>query len=158
MTKKLFWIPAVAVFAMPFTHPFGAVREQHSYELPIDDPSVLPLIEKACQNCHSERTEWPLYSRLPLVSWAIEKDVAEAREHMDFSRWDQYSSEEKQDLLARIGAEVRGKEMPLPRYLRLHPEARLSDAEIQAIYDWTKAERRKLKQAGINKPTSESTH
>jgi len=86
-----------------------------------------------------------MYSYLPLVSWAVEKDVAEARQHMDLSRWNQYSVGEKQDLLARLGAEVRSHQMPLPRYLLLHPEARLSEAERQVLYDWTKAQRRALR-------------
>lgn len=86
-----------------------------------------------------------MYSYLPLVSWAVEKDVAEAREHMDLSRWDQYSSDQKRDLLARIGAEVRKQKMPLLRYLLLHPEARLSDAEVQIVYEWTKAQRHALR-------------
>jgi hypothetical protein len=111
-------------------------------------PSVL---EKACQNCHSQRTEWPLYSYLPIVSWVLEKDVAEARQHMDLSHWDRYSAEEKRDLLARIGTEVRNRQMPPPRYTMLHPEARLSGPEIQVIYDWTKAQRHALRsQAVIN--------
>jgi len=115
-----------------------------------DDPRALALFEKACQNCHSQRTEWPLYSYLPLVSWALEKDVAEARRRMDLSRWDEYSMDEKRDLLARIGTEVRKREMPLPRYLLLHPEARLSEAEIEIIYQWTKTQRRAMRnQAGI---------
>ena len=64
---------------------------------------------------------------------------------MNFSHWDQYSVDDKKDLLARIGTEVRNHQMPLPRYLMLHPEARLSDADIQVIYEWTKAERRALR-------------
>jgi hypothetical protein len=130
-------------------HPFGNVRRQHSTDLlagvQLDNSTVLPLMERACQNCHSQRTEWPLYSYLPAVSWALEKDVAEARQHLDFSRWDQYSTGEKRDLLARMGAEVRNHRMPLSRYVLLHPEARLSEAEILAIYEWTKAERRAIR-------------
>jgi cytochrome c len=149
MTKKLLLLPTVAVLAFPFVHPFGPVREQHSSALlpgvQFEDSRVVPLIEKACQNCHSERTEWPVYSYLPFASWALEKDVAEARQHLNLSHWDQYSAEDKRDLLARIGTEVRNHQMPLPRYLLLHPEARLSEAEIGAIYDWTKAERRALR-------------
>ncbi|HEV1283834.1 MAG TPA: heme-binding domain-containing protein [Bryobacteraceae bacterium] len=147
MKKKLFWSPAVCVLAMPFIHPFGAVRQQSSPMQLTGDAAALPLLERACLNCHSQETRWPMYSYLPLVSWAIEKDVAEARQHMDLSRWDQYSVGEKQDLLARIGAEVRSRQMPLPRYLLLHPEARLSDAEIQVIYDWTKTQRHFLRNA-----------
>ena len=127
MTKKIFWLPAISMLVLPLVHPFGPVRQQHSSTLLPDDPLVRPLLEKACQNCHSQRTEWPLYSYLPVVSWALEKDVAEARQHMDLSRWDQYSKEQKRDLLARIGVEVRNHQMPLPRYLLLHPEARLSE-------------------------------
>jgi hypothetical protein len=35
--------------------------------------------------------------------------------------------------------------MPLPRYLQLHPSAKLSDAEIEQIYQWARGERRRLK-------------
>jgi len=106
---------------------------------------VRAVLERACQNCHSEQTEWPAYSYLPVVSWATERDVAEARRHMDLSHWDRYSTEQRRDLLARIGTEVRSRRMPLPRYVLLHPEARLSESEIQAIYDWTKVQRRALR-------------
>jgi cytochrome c len=149
MTKKRMLLPAVAVLAFPFIHPFGPVRTQNSREIlpgvQLEDARVRPILEKACQNCHSQRTEWPVYSYLPFASWALEKDVAEARQHMDLSRWDQYSLDEQQDLLARMGAEVRSHEMPLPRYLLLHHEARLSEEEISVLYNWTKAQRRILR-------------
>jgi cytochrome c len=148
MILKLCLMGALGALLMPFVHPFGPVRQQHSGSFLNGNPPgdiVLPLLEKACQDCHSQRTRWPLYSYLPLLSWGLEKDVADAREHMDLSRWDRYSHQERQDLLARIGAEVRSREMPLPRYTLLHPDARLSDAEIQTIYEWTKARRRALR-------------
>jgi hypothetical protein len=145
MTTKLLLLAAFPVLALPFVHPFGPVRQEHSSAPLPGDAAVTALLERACQNCHSERTEWPRYSYLPLVSWALEKDVAEARQNMNFSHWDQYSVDDKKDLLARIGTEVRNHQMPLPRYLMLHPEARLSDADIQVIYEWTKAERRALR-------------
>jgi cytochrome c len=133
---------AVGALGLPFTHPFGNVKEQRS---PAPLVGMPPLLERACQNCHSERTQWPAYSYLPLVSWAIEKDVAEGRAHLNLSRWSDYSVDDKRDLLARIGTVVRNRQMPLPRYILLHSEARLSEAEIQAIYEWTKIERRALR-------------
>lgn len=144
--KKICWVIACGTLVLPFVHPFGPVKDQHSPNLlqgaQEDQFLVRPLLEKACQDCHSRRTHWPAYSYLPVLSWPLEKDVAEARQHMDLSQWDQYSVDQKRDLLARIGAEVRKRRMPPPRYLMLHPEARLSDAEIQIIYEWTKAQRR----------------
>ncbi len=35
--------------------------------------------------------------------------------------------------------------MPLRRYTLLHPEARLSHAEVEVLYRWAQAERRRLK-------------
>jgi cytochrome c len=161
MIKELCCVAATSALALTFIHPFGPVREQHSSALlpgvtwnkpgdtPKDsagnDPRALLLFERACQNCHSERTQWPLYSHLPLVSWALEKDVADGRQHLDLSHWDQYSVDQQRDLLARIATEVRNGQMPLSRYLLLHPEARLSEADIQIIYEWTKAQRRALR-------------
>ena len=127
---------------MAFIHPFGDVKGKRSSE-PLT--GMHPLIERACRNCHSERTEWPVYSYLPGVSWAIEKDVADGRERMNLSHWDLYPADDKRDLLARIATMVRNRRMPLPRYVLLHPEARLSDEEIQAIYEWTKEQRKALR-------------
>jgi hypothetical protein len=149
---KFFLAPAAGVLLLPLIHPFGPVRQQHS---DATLPSI-PAISSSCQNCHSERTEWPLYSYLPGVSWLLERDVAEARAHMNLSRWAEYSNEQKKDLLARIAAEVRSHEMPPARYIMLHPKARLSDAQVQEIYEWTKSQRRNLRSEGINWSAQES--
>ncbi len=151
MKKFVFFAGAFVTAAAPFIHPFGAVRGGNkSTPLP-GDAQVRPILERACANCHSQNTHWPLYSYVPGISWALERDVAEARSHMNLSHWDDYSAEQKRDLLARMGSEVRNRRMPLPRYLILHPEARLSDADIQAIYKWTKSERRNITDLGASK-------
>jgi cytochrome c len=150
---KVLLFGALATLALPLIHPFGPVRQQRSEALLPDLPSVAGV----CQNCHSERTEWPLYSRLPVVSWMLERDVAEARRHMNLSRWASYPNAEKKDLLARIAAEVRSHQMPPARYTMLHTDARLSEADIAAIYQWTRAQRSKLRVEGINQASPESS-
>jgi hypothetical protein len=79
------------------------------------------------------------------MSWLIENDVHGARSHMNLSHWDQYSLEERVELLTKMGVEVRNRRMPLPKYLQLHPAARLSDDEVARIYAWAHTERRRLK-------------
>jgi Haem-binding domain len=39
-------------------------------EAQIDEPTLL-LFQRSCQNCHSENTRWPWYSRIPPASWMI---------------------------------------------------------------------------------------
>jgi len=79
------------------------------------------------------------------VSWLIEKDVHQARSHMNLSGWGQYSLDEKQDLLADLAAAVRSRQMPPPRYTLMHRSAKLSEPERERIYQWARGERRRLK-------------
>lgn len=47
-----------------------------------------------------------------------------------------------------MGAMLRGHRMPPPPYVLLHPEARLSEAEIDMIYQWERAERARTRFSG----------
>jgi cytochrome c len=149
MRKKILIAAAAFAVWLPLIHPFGPVRHENdagsNVSTEIKDPRVREVLERVCGNCHSERTKWPVYSYLPLVFWALERDVAEGRRHVDFSQWEQYSPDRKRDLLARIGSQVRKGRMPPARYVLLHPDARLSESEIQTIYEWTKVERSALR-------------
>lgn len=110
----------------------------------IDEPT-LALFQRGCQNCHSTNTQWPWYSRIPPASWLIEKDVNDARRHVNFSNWDSYGPNEREELLTKIGSAVRTGRMPLPRYTLLHHEAILTLLERQRIYEWSRAEKKRLR-------------
>ena len=111
-------------------------------------------MQRSCQNCHSEQTAWPLYSRVAPISWLIEKDVAEGRSQWNMSKWELYSIDEREDILSRIGSMVRNRKMPLPKYILLHPEAKLSDADVETLYQWSRRERKRLK-ADVNSTPSQ---
>jgi hypothetical protein len=113
----------------------------------IDRPT-LSLFERACQNCHSDNTQWPWYSRIPPASWIVAHDIREARSHVNFSNWNSYSAEGQEDLLTRIGSMARTGRMPPSRYTFLHHEANLTPQERQAIYEWCRAEKKRLRAIG----------
>jgi hypothetical protein len=152
--KKLFQVVLIGGMglvglASVFVHPFGAVKARTS-NTPLlagaaVDPSVVRIVERSCQSCHSERTDWPWYSYVAPMSWLIENDVRNGRSHMNLSHWDDYTLDKQQEILTELSAMVRSRQMPLPRYLQLHPSAKLSDAEIDQIYQWARGERRRLK-------------
>ena len=140
---------SVAGVASILVHPFGAVKKSVS-DKPLlagaaVDRAVIQIVERSCQNCHSERTDWPWYSYIAPTSWLIERDVQQARSHMNLSHWDEYGLEKREDILAEISAMIRSRQMPPSRYLRLHPDAKLSDEEIDLIYKWARSERKRLK-------------
>jgi cytochrome c len=131
-----------------FIHPFGnvkAVRSNQPLLLGIDlPPDVSSALHRSCADCHSEQTVWPWYSYVAPVSWLVESDVAGGRGHLNMSHWEKLNSEDRQQELSRVASMVRNRKMPLSQYLLVHRDAKLSDAEVDAIYNWARAERKRL--------------
>ena len=93
-----------------------------------DSSQTRDLAVRACFDCHSNETVWPWYSKIAPVSWLVQRDVDQGRDHFNLSDWEQRPAP------GRLMAEaVREGEMPPWFYLPLHPEARLSDAEKEAL-------------------------
>ncbi len=132
-------------------HPFGRVKDISSSAPLLGDfgmnSPVTVILSKSCQDCHSEKTDWPVYSYVAPMSWMMEKDVGDARRHLDLSRWLGYDPAERRQILSEIASLVRNRRMPLGRYLLLHPEARLSASEADQLDRWTRSERKRLKDA-----------
>jgi hypothetical protein len=131
--------------------PFGAVKAPRVPTAFLSgaqaNSEVLRVLERSCQNCHSDRTEWPWYSYIAPLSWMVEYDVHQGRSHMNLSHWDEYPPDKQRELLARIATAVRSREMPLPRYARVHPDAKLSDTEVDLVYQWARSARGRVKPA-----------
>jgi hypothetical protein len=92
------------------------------------DPRTRELFFRACGDCHSNETEWPWYSAVAPASWLVRWDVDGARSHFNVSEWGREHNHG--DDAAEM---VRAGEMPLWRYLLLHPEARLSETEREEL-------------------------
>lgn len=131
--------------ASPFTSPVKSGQAQFPLltGAKIDGP-VLAIFERSCQDCHSEATRYPWYAYIAPVSWWIESDVAGGRRHLNLSRWNEYSLVRKERNLSEIANQVKDREMPLWQYTLMHRSARLSEADVDAIFLWTQTERARL--------------
>jgi hypothetical protein len=96
-------------------------------------PQVKAVVERACQDCHSNRTVWPWYSRVAPASWLVTSDVSEARQNINFSEWGLLSPEKRLEALGDICREVTAGDMPLWQYKILHPAARLGAGDADAL-------------------------
>ena len=105
-----------------------------------DSPQTRALAQRACFDCHSNETVWPLYSRIAPASWLVTFDVVQARDHVNFSEWGQrYGGVESEHDANDVAKVINRGEMPPARYLLLHPSARLTDAEKQQLIDGLRA-------------------
>jgi hypothetical protein len=98
-----------------------------------DSPETRQLAERACFDCHSNETKWPLYSGLPIISGLIEKHVLDARKDLNFSEWGVAGREQEGE---EAGEKVydpmhyaENDKFPQPPYSWMHPKARLTQAE-----------------------------
>jgi len=101
--------------------------------------AVMSVLKRACFDCHSNHTTFPWYSNIAPVSWFTKHHVEEGREHMNFSTWAEYDDEKKLKFLDKIPKAIKSK-MPLPSYLLIHKEAKLSDADKTLLTKWTTEE------------------
>jgi hypothetical protein len=128
MAKRRWLLRALLILAVLLALaqllPFGRVANPPVRAEPAwDSPRTRELAVRACFDCHSNQSKRQWYHLAP-VSWLVAHDVAEAREHLNFSEWDR-----EQDDAEEAPEMVEEREMPLRSYLLVHPEARLSDAE-----------------------------
>lgn len=144
-------IALAAALGFSFVHPWGDVRNAgaegemlRGSDAPQD---VRQVLETKCVDCHSNRTHWPVYSRLAPGSWLMEHDVREGRAALNFSQWRSMRQGERIDALSRIAAEIRSAGMPPKTYIVMHPSRRVSDLEKQRIAAWARGERKRLRSA-----------
>jgi hypothetical protein len=104
-------------------------------------PEVAAILKRACYDCHSNETKWPWYSQVAPVSWLVADHVKDGRKHLNFSEWQGYEDGRKLKKLEETAEEVGEGEMPIPGYVALHAEAKLTDAEKNAIVQWAKSAR-----------------
>jgi hypothetical protein len=110
-------------------------------------PEVEAIMRRACFDCHSNETRWPLYSRLAPASWLMARDIHNGRNHLNFSKWADSDEDERQTDRENAWDQVESRAMPPWFYiLPMHPDAKLSDADkatLKAYFLKNKKEKEK---------------
>src|SRR5260370_18089491 len=64
----------------------------HTMEANIPTPQgVVAILQRACYDCHSNVTHWRWYSRIPVLSSIISRDVERARRIFNFSECSEHA-------------------------------------------------------------------
>ena len=140
--KKIIWIAVVAVIVIVQLIPSGRpeVIDINPNDLIVNNAlpdSISNLLKSACYDCHSNETVYPWYAYVAPVSWLVSRDTRLGRGEVNFSDWEQLIKMDKAKLLGDIADEVEDGIMPMPIYILMHPEAKLTMEQRQLIVDWT---------------------
>jgi hypothetical protein len=116
----------------------------NNYTVPQD---VHILLQGACNDCHSNQTEYPWYSKVQPVAWWLDSHVNDGKRHLNFSAFTNRNIAYQNHKFEEIIEMLKEKEMPLPSYtwFGLHPEANLTEHEADLISGWASAQMDTLK-------------
>ena len=113
-----------------------------SYAVPDD---VKQILAKACNDCHTNNTEYPWYNNIEPVGIWLANHVNDGKRHMNFNEFGTYRIARQYKKLDECIEQVKEGEMPLESYTWIHKEAKLTDAEKQKLYDWCGSVRDSIK-------------
>jgi Haem-binding domain len=121
----------VAVLAMQVV-PYGRSHAKRPItgEPAWSSPRTRELMVRACFSCHSNEVTWPWYSNVAPVSWAVSDHVSTGRSSVNYSEFT--TGGEKSDETLSV---IKNRSMPPAYFTRfgLHPEAKLTDAEVTEL-------------------------
>lgn len=150
--KKTLKIVAVVLFvaflAVQFYRPdriAPPIIESETLETSTQVPdAVEQILTRSCNDCHTNHTNYPWYSQIAPASIFLAHHIEEGRAGLNFSIWNTYQKNRKRRKLDQICEQVTEKEMPLPSYLWVHWNAKLSQEDIKTLCDWTQQESERL--------------
>lgn len=109
---------------------------------------VSHILRVACNDCHTNKTNYPWYAQIQPVAWWLNDHVTEGKEHLNFSSFTQLPIAVQNHKFEEVIEVIDENEMPLESYtyLGLHPEAKLTEDQKTALKTWAREQMDLLKQ------------
>lgn len=135
----------IQFFRPDFTNP--PVTQAETLEASTQVPeNVEAILTTSCKDCHSNETKYPWYSNIQPSAWFLAHHIEEGRHEMNLSVWNTYEMKRKRRKLSQMCEQIESQEMPLPSYLWIHRDAKLTDEQVKTLCDWTTQESARLAQ------------
>lgn len=94
---------------------------------------VHQALEKDCYSCHSDERRLAWFDEIPPGYWLVRKDILTAREHLNFSTLGSKPAPAQTATLYEAVSMIQLGAMPLPRFVALHPDAKVSPEDLAEL-------------------------
>jgi hypothetical protein len=114
------------------------------YLVPDDVQRILSV---ACNDCHSNKTDYPWYAEVQPVAWWMNGHVTDGKRHLNFSNFTSRPIAVQNHKFEEVVEMVDEGEMPLPSYtwFGLHGGANLTTEQREVLISWARASMDSLK-------------
>ena len=111
-------------------------------------PDVKQILRAACYDCHSNETHLSWFDYPVPAYWLVARDVKQGRERLNFSEFSNLPTAQQTAMLFESLSQIELGAMPLSPYQHLHPQSRLTPAQIDTLKNYL----RSLADAQANPP------
>ena len=149
MLKKILLFLLVVLVVIQFIHPRknkaeGAQPNFIGNTFPVPE-NVKAILAKACNDCHSNNTIYPWYSRIQPVDWWMNNHVQEGKRELNLDEYINRPLRYQYHKMEEIAEQVKEGEMPLNSYTWMHKDAILTETEKKELINWADGIRDSLK-------------
>lgn len=136
-TGAVLLVVLIAIQLLPKALNQGRVSKDKDISTVYPMPeNVQTIFKRSCYDCHSNHTEYPWYAHIQPVRYLMDRHVKQGKEVLNFNAYATYSSRKKAHKLESLETSLKDGSMPLPSYLLLHTDARLSPQEVTLVLGW----------------------
>lgn len=141
MFRKILLALLIALVAIQFFP--GAKNQNNDQRLAIQTVYPVPeevqqILKQSCNDCHSNYTSYPWYSRVQPLGWWLNHHVNEGKEKLNFSVFATYPAKKQAHKLEEVAEVVEKAEMPLNSYLWIHRDADLNPQQKEVLISWAR--------------------
>jgi hypothetical protein len=143
MLKKILIGLLIILVLIQFIRP---ARNQSSAQSPNDiiahyivPGDVQAVLQRACNDCHSNNTTYPWYANVQPFGWWLQNHIDEGKQHLNFSEFGTYNKKKQAHKMEEVSEMVEDDEMPLASYTWIHHDAKLSKEDKDLLLSWSKS-------------------
>jgi hypothetical protein len=140
MVKKIVLVLLVVLVVIQFFRPkknISAAKNANDITTIATVPDdVQTILNKACNDCHSNNTRYPWYAEIQPVAWWLNDHVQDGKKHLNYSEFASYPLRKQYKKLDETIEMVKEGEMPLSSYTIVHKDADLTADEKGKLTTW----------------------
>jgi hypothetical protein len=95
--------------------------------------AVKHVLDKSCYSCHSDERRLSWFDHIVPGYWLVRHDILTAREHLNFSTLGAKPAAAQKATLYEAVNMIQLGAMPLPQFLKLHPDAKVTPDELATL-------------------------
>jgi hypothetical protein len=139
MIKKILLGVVVIIIVIQFIRPSKNLSADISKDISViyaEPEEVKAILEKSCNDCHSNKTAYPWYAQIQPVGWWLNNHIVDGKRHLNLNNFSALKVAVQKKKLEDFMEQIKKDDMPLSSYTIIHKNAELSEADKQILNTW----------------------